>query len=88
MIVQLGTITEDQEGIVLRTRSFGPRLQPYGENPFELRLLALRGQTAEFINPKNTKPKRALFIRDAPDVLRVRSEIIQDEGKEEFMSCQ
>jgi hypothetical protein len=28
MIVQLGTITEDQQGIVVRTRSFGPRLQP------------------------------------------------------------
>ncbi len=88
MIVQLGTITEDQHGIVLRTRSFGPLLQRYGENPFDLRLLALRGQTAEFINAKNTTPKRALFICDAPDVVRVRSEIIHDEGKEEFMSCQ
>ena len=38
MIVQLGTITEDQEGIVLRTRSFGPRLQPYGEDPLELEI--------------------------------------------------
>jgi hypothetical protein len=83
MIVQLGTITEDQQGIVLRTRSFGPRLQPYGEDPLELRLLALTGQTAEFINPKNTKSKRTLFIRDAPDILRVRSEIVQDGGKEE-----
>jgi hypothetical protein len=83
MILQLGTITEDQDGIVLRTRSFGPRLQPYGEDPLELRLLALTGQTAEFINSKNTKPKRTLFIRDAPDILRVRSEIVQDDGKEE-----
>jgi hypothetical protein len=83
MIIQLGTITEDQDGIMLRTRSFGPGLQPYGEDSLELRLLILTGQTAEFINPKNSKPKRTSFIRDAPDVLRVRSEIIHDDGKEE-----
>lgn len=83
MIVQVGTITEDEGSIVLRTRSFGPRMQPYGAEPLELKLTSFEGQTAEFTNPKHTKPKRTLFIRESPNVLRVRSEIIHDDGKEE-----
>jgi hypothetical protein len=83
MIVQVGTITEDQDGIVLRTRSFGPQLQQFGEEAFELRLAAFKEGKAEFTNPKHTRPKRTFLIRESPDVLRVRSEIIHNDGKEE-----
>lgn len=82
VLLQFGTITEQNGGIVLLMRSFGPQMQPYDEM-LVLKLANADAKTLEFTNPTHTKPKRTLYIREAPDTLRVRSEILHDNGKEE-----
>lgn len=64
-------------------RSFGPQMQPYGEMLL-LKLATADTKTLEFANPTHTKPKRTLYIREAPDILRVRSWTLHENGKEEI----
>lgn len=82
LIVESGTITAKDGDVWLRMRPFGPEMQAYGEL-LELRLASWDGTTAEFVNPKHTKPKRTLLKRAGSDGLDVRSEIVWDSGKEE-----
>ena len=82
VLLQFGSISEQDGSIVLLMRSFGPQMQPYGEMLL-LKLGNADAKTLEFTNPTHTKPKRTLYIREAADTLRVRSEILHDNGKEE-----
>jgi hypothetical protein len=83
LIQIFGSISEEKGEIVLLQRSFGPLMEPYDTETLRLVLKSYDGTTAEFVNPKHTKPKRTLMIREGSDGLAVRSEIVWDNGKEE-----
>ncbi|MGO9639706.1 MAG: DUF6265 family protein [Candidatus Acidiferrales bacterium] len=82
LVVELSNLVQSEDGITLYIRHFTPDLQPQETgNATLLKLTSVQGDTAEFDNPVNRQPARALITRTGPDSFTAHSDVYDDQGK-------
>ncbi len=81
LVIELFTLVEKPDEIDFYFRHFTPSLLPWEKSDSTLlKLASLDAKKADFENPVNGMPKRAILTRVDPDTYVARSEIIPDQG--------
>lgn len=82
LVIEMFTLVEKPDEIDLYFRHFTPSLLPWEKSDaVVLKLASLDAKNADFENPANGMPKRAILMRVDPDTYVARSEIIPDQGE-------
>jgi Domain of unknown function (DUF6265) len=81
LVIEMFTLVEKPDEINFYFRHFTPSLLPWEKSDaIVLKLANLDAKRADFENPLNGMPKRAILTRVDPDTYVARSEIIPDQG--------
>jgi Domain of unknown function (DUF6265) len=81
LVIELFTLVEKPDEIDFYFRHFTPSLLPWEKSDATfLKLANLEAKRADFENPVNGMPKRAILTRVDADTYVARSEIIPDQG--------
>jgi hypothetical protein len=82
LMVELFTLIETGDRVVMFLRHFSPELVPWEEKDAAIRLEldSYDGRRAVFNNPIHTRPKQTVLTRLDTDTFHARSEIIRQDG--------